>query len=246
MATFNADVAHELRTPLAILQGETEIALTDGNLPDSIRAVLASNLEELQRLGRIIADMLTLAEAEAGTRVLTPRQVSVKELVGDLVEQMRLPATSLGVDIKLEPPEDVTIVADEVWLRRAVLNVLDNAIKYSRQGGRVYVDLRSNDSVIRLAIRDEGIGISADDLPRIFDRMYRADPARRRSTGGSGLGLSLVKWIVEAHGGKVYVESRRDQGSTFTLEFPRVSGKAGSTESSEPAATLPRSAVTLN
>jgi len=220
MRKFNADAAHELRTPLAILQGENEIALRSSAVPEDIRSVLVSNLEELDRLTRIVNDMLTLAEADAGSQVLAMKPLNLKPLLEDLVDQMRLLAMDRSIHIDLCGLKDATVDADELWIRRALLNLLDNAIKYSKNEGTVEVRVQTNGSIVTLAVRDDGIGISAEDLPHIFDRLYRADPARSRASGGAGLGLALVKWIVEEHKGHINVQSQPDLGATFELVFP--------------------------
>ncbi len=222
MRKFNADAAHELRTPLSILQGENEIALRSANLPEEIRSVLASNLEELQRLTRIVNDMLILAEADAGSQVLVMKPCNLRPMLEDLVEQMRVLAMDRGIEISLAVSQEVVIEADTLWFRRAVLNLLDNAIKYSSDGGKVAVRVELRGARVYLAIRDEGIGIEPKDLPHIFDRLYRADPARSRSSGGAGLGLALVKWIVESHHGQVGVESEPDRGTTFIVSLPTL------------------------
>jgi heavy metal sensor kinase len=220
MRKFNADAAHELRTPLAIIQGETEVALRLPNLPHEIRAVLASNLEELDRLTRIVNDLLTLSEAESGKQVLTKHSVDAGKLLEDLVDQMRLLATDRNLKINLQCSPDLWIDADELWIRRAVLNLLDNAIKYSKDSGTIEIRAVKENLMVRLRVRDEGIGIRMEDLPHIFDRLYRADPARNRGSGGAGLGLALVKWIVEAHEGTIRVDSKPDQGTLFEISLP--------------------------
>jgi heavy metal sensor kinase len=220
MRRFNADVAHELRTPLAILQGESEIALRSESLPEDIRTVLISNLEELGRLTRIVNDILMLSEVEAGAHVLVTEPINLKPLVVDLADQMQVLALERNLEIQVHDLPDAIVEADELWMRRAILNLLDNAIKYSREGGRIQIAMAHEAGKVRISIRDEGIGISKQDQPYIFDRLFRADPARRRSSGGSGLGLALVKWVVEAHHGKVSVASAPDQGAEFQLELP--------------------------
>lgn len=220
MRQFNSDVAHELRTPLAILQGENEVALRSTSLTDDVRAVLASNLEELERLTRVVNDLLTLAGADAGTEVLRRRPVSLGALLKELIEEMGPLVEDRKLRIDCQGLPDLKILADELWIRRALLNLIDNAIKYSRPGGLIEIWLKQAGAMIRVGIRDHGIGIEPVDLPRIFDRLYRADPARTRTIGGSGLGLSIVKWIVEAHHGRINVVSRPDEGTTIEIEFP--------------------------
>jgi heavy metal sensor kinase len=220
MRKFNADAAHELRTPLAILQGETEVALRSPDLPDEIRSVLASNLEELDRLTRIVNDLLTLSEAEAGIQVLIKEPVDLKTLIEDLVDQMRLLTSDRNLSIDTQSVPELWIDADKLWIRRAIVNLLHNAIKYSRDGGTIVISAGMEKSRVRLSIRDYGIGILPQDLPHIFGRLYRADPARSRDSGGVGLGLALVKWIIEAHKGSIRVESVAGQGSLFEILLP--------------------------
>ena len=220
MRRFNADVAHELRTPLAILQGESEIALRSESLPEDIRTVLISNLEELGRLTRIVNDILMLSEVEAGAQLLVTEPINLKPLIGDLADQMQLLAMERSLEIQVHDLPDAIVEADDLWMRRAVLNLLDNAIKYSREGGKIQIAMSNEAGKVRISVRDEGIGISKRDQPHIFDRLFRADPARSRSSGGSGLGLALVKWVVEAHHGKITVTSAPDQGADFQVELP--------------------------
>ncbi len=224
MRKFNADAAHELRTPLAILQGETEIALRSSSLPEEIRLVLSSNLEELDRLARIVNDLLTLSEAESGIQVLIKEPVDLKGLVEDLVDQMRLLASDRNLRIEMRSVPELWIDADKLWIRRAIVNLLHNAIKYSKDGGKIKISASMENSTVKLGIRDYGIGILPQDLPHIFDRLYRADPARSRDSGGVGLGLALVKWIIEAHNGSIRVESVVEQGSVFEIFLPASSG----------------------
>jgi heavy metal sensor kinase len=220
MRKFNANVAHELRTPLAILQGENEIALRSASVPEEIRTVLISNLEELGRLTRIVNDILTLAEVEAGTQVLTKKPLDLKTMVSDLADQMQLLAMERNIRIDVRDLPEAMILADDLWIRRAILNLLDNAIKYSRDGGKIRVSMTNDGIKVHLSIHDDGIGIAGEDLPHIFERLFRTDPARNRNTGGVGLGLSLVKWVVEAHDGRIMVTSAPDKGAQFQVELP--------------------------
>jgi heavy metal sensor kinase len=217
---FNANVAHELRTPLAILQGENEVALRSDSLPEEIRSVLVSNLEELERLTRIVNDLLMLSEAETGGQALERKPVNLRPLIHDLADDMQLLAMERNIQIEVANLPDAVVAADDLWLRRAVLNLLDNAIKYSRDGGKVRVSMTKDSTDAWISIRDEGIGIAKADLPHIFDRFFRADPARNRSSGGTGLGLALVKWVVEAHRGRINVLSEPDRGADFQIALP--------------------------
>jgi heavy metal sensor kinase len=225
---FNADLAHEFRTPLAILRGDTEMALGSPDVPEDLRALLASNMEELSRLSELVNQMLMLSEAEAGDQVLARKSLNLRPIIEDLVEQMRPLGEVRGIQIALENFPDAVISGDELWVRRALVNVLDNAIKYSRDDGRIEVSGQVADGLARIGIRDHGIGISGDDLPHVFNRLYRADPARTRASGGLGLGLSLVQWVVEAHDGKVRVLSELGLGTLCELEFPITPAHAAS------------------
>jgi heavy metal sensor kinase len=239
MRKFNANVAHELRTPLAILQGENEVALRSDSMPEEIRAVLISNLEELGRLTRLVNDILTLSEAEAGGKVLDRKPLNLKPLIADLTDQVQLLAMERNIQIVPQELPDAMVEGDDLWIRRAVLNLLDNAIKYSRDGGQIRISMAVERSRVRISVRDEGIGISREDLPHIFERLFRTDPARNRTTGGSGLGLALVKWVVEAHNGHVRVESEPDKGTDIQIELPLLT--EGSKGTAAKATRLPHS-----
>ncbi len=221
MRRFNADAAHELRTPLSILRGETELLLnsTDSS-KEEIVSYLESSLEELDRLTQIVNDMLILAEAEDGEQIFVKETIHIKDTIEDVIEKMRPLADAREIQIKLLNLPDLQIVGDRLLIHRAIFNLMDNAIKYSRDHGIVEVDLTIEKEMMRLKIRDYGIGIAAVDLPNVFDRLYRADSGRTRIGGSSGLGLSIVKWIVEAHRGSIQVSSDVDQGTRFEVFLP--------------------------
>ncbi len=221
MRRFNSDAAHELRTPLSILRGETELLLRSPDLSlEELKAALSSNLEEIDKLTRIINDMLTLAEAEAGEKVIVKEPIQLRIFLMDLAEQVRALARAHRVELVLGEIPDIQIEGDRLLMQRAVLNVLDNAIKYSKDGGRVEIGASSDGSVARIQIQDYGIGILLEEMPYIFDRLFRGNSARSCNSKGSGLGLAITKWIIEEHRGKIQVASSPDQGTRFEIEMP--------------------------
>ncbi|MGH9483173.1 MAG: sensor histidine kinase, partial [Terriglobales bacterium] len=230
MSEFAANVSHELRTPLQAMQGETELALIARAPLGDCRRVLESNLEEIDRLNRMIRNLLVLAQADAGEMRPRLETMDLNELVRDLVEQMRLVAQARGVELRAFTAAPVALRADSLRLRQMVLNLIDNAVKYTLPGGRIEVRVDRAAAVhgsaaahARLQVRDTGVGIAPEDLPRIFDRFYRADKSRTRGAAGAdgcGLGLPIVKWVAETHGGSVEVASHPGQGSSFTVHLP--------------------------
>jgi heavy metal sensor kinase len=218
---FTADASHELRTPLTAVKGQVEVALNRPREPDAYREVLQNVNEEVDRLIRLVGSLLTLARADAGQIPLSPETVDVGDLVSAAVEQVRPAAQQRNVELVLAPGPPVTLRADEDLLLQLLLNLLDNAVKYTPSGGRVSAGWTADGARVELWVRDTGAGIAPEHLPHIFDRFYRADKARSRAEGGVGLGLSICRWIAEAHGGSISVESAPGQGSTFTARFPR-------------------------
>jgi heavy metal sensor kinase len=218
---FTADSSHELRTPLTAIKGQVEVALSRERSPGDYRQVLSGVNDEVDRLIRLVGSLLTLARADAGEIPLAREPVSVQQLAAAAVRQVQPFAREKGTELRLEAAHDVTVVADEDLLLQLLLNLLDNALKFTPPGGRVIVGWDARDGAALLRVRDSGIGIAPEDQRRIFDRFYRVDKARSRQAGGAGLGLSIARWIAEAHGGSVHVESRRGQGAEFTVMIPR-------------------------
>jgi len=218
---FTADASHELRTPLTAVKGEVEVALTRPREPDAYREVLQKVNEEADRLIRLVGSLLTLARADAGQIPVALEAVDVANLVDSAVEQVRPAAQQRDIELVLPPGPPVTLRADEDLLLQLLLNLLDNAIKYTPSGGRVTAGWSTNSAQVDLWVRDTGAGIAPEHLPHIFDRFYRADKARSRAQGGVGLGLSICRWIAEAHGGSISAESEPGRGSTFTVRLPR-------------------------
>lgn len=218
---FTADASHELRTPVAILMGETELAVNDLLDYEECKAALSSRREELHRMAQIVDDLLALSEFDYGEKTLQRQPLDFSDLLIEVVEQQRKPAKSKDVAIELSETVPVKVEGDSTRLRQMVRNVLDNAIKYTPAGGKVSVELGQTDGhAFRLRVADTGIGIPVSALPHIFDRFYRVDQARTREEGGTGLGLSIVKHIVEAHGGSVRAESEIGVGTTMILTMP--------------------------
>ena len=221
MKQFTGSIAHELRTPLAALRGEAEIALLHGRTDEDFRRVLSSQLEEFQKLTRIINQLLTLARAEAGELRLQLAEMNLTPMLKDLVEMMAALAAEKNVSLTIEAADEIMVRGDKEWLERAILNLLDNAIKYTSRGC-VTVHASVDAAFAVIEIQDTGTGIPLDALPHVFERFYRADPARDKTIEGVGLGLSLVKWIVDQHGGTIQASSRDGEGACFTIRLPNI------------------------
>lgn len=228
MKQFTASISHELRTPLTALRGEAEVALLRARSSEDYRQVLTSQLEEFDKLTHMINGLLTLARAEAGDIALAFQPVNLAALARLLAEQMEPVAGAKEVALRVEAEEPVEVAGDAQWLERVILNLLDNAIKFTPAGGRVEVSVRTEDGRARLEVRDTGIGISPEALPHVFERFYRADPSRSKEVDGAGLGLSLVRWIVEEHHGSLQVESQPGRGSCFTVQLPLAASPSAS------------------
>ncbi len=224
MRQFSAALAHELRTPLTALRGEIEMSLLNPHAGAHER--LTSQLEELDRLKQLIAQILMLARAEAGEIPIAQDAVELRGLCVSLVDQLEAIAQAKGVCLECETGDPVTVSGDRAWLGRLVLNLVDNAIKFTPRSGRVTVRVRKEDRTGTIEVADTGLGIAPDVLPHVFDRFYRVDPAGSSAPTGVGIGLSLVRWIVERHQGSIDVASRVGEGTTFTVRLPLFSAAA--------------------
>jgi heavy metal sensor kinase len=222
MRQFSTALAHELRTPITALRGEIELAAMKADAGDTYRRVAASQLEELDKLKRLIDHLLTLARAESGQIPVSHYPIDFAAVVRSVVEQIEAVAHAEGLELTCDAPGVVTIEGDEEWLERLLLNLLDNAIKFTPSGGTVHVRLVDTGTEARLEVRDTGIGMAEDVVPHVFERFYRADPARSSTSRGAGLGLSLVKWIADRHHGSVEVESQLGRGSTVTVRIKKI------------------------
>lgn len=223
---FTADASHELRTPLAILMGEIEIALRRQQSPEDYHAVLTSALEEVMRLSKVVRNLLELSRAETGQVKIAAVPVAISELVQEIAEDMEVLAAEREITLQADVQPNVWLTGDDVRIHQALLNVLDNAVKYTQNGGHVRVMLRLESSVCVITIADTGVGIAQEALPHIFNRFYRADKARSQDIQGNGLGLAIVKWIVEQHHGTIEAQSTLGKGTTFTLRLPTAELRA--------------------
>ncbi|MDO8616784.1 MAG: ATP-binding protein [Dehalococcoidia bacterium] len=217
---FTADASHELRTPLTAIKGHSEVALQRSRSPESYRQALVAINEEADRVIRLTTSLLSLARADAGQIPLSLEDVDVAEAVRAAAEHSHPSAERKQVRLRVDPGPETRVTADEDLLIQLMLNLLDNAIKYTPSGGEVTVGWATESDAVSLKVRDTGIGIDREDIPHIFDRFYRVDKARSRAAGGAGLGLSISLWIAEAHGGSIVVESQPGKGSTFTVRLP--------------------------
>ncbi|MGH9823248.1 MAG: heavy metal sensor histidine kinase [Blastocatellia bacterium] len=220
MRRFMADASHELRTPLSIIRGEADLALAQDRPASEYREALAIVQDEARRLTRIVDDLLELARADAGQRPINKSEFYLNDLAEECCKSAHVLAASKGVLLSVEPSDDVVVDGDEDMIRRMVLNLLDNAIKFTAPGGSVVVKVGNTADDVKIVVADTGVGMPAESLPQIFGRFYRVDQARTRSEGGSGLGLAIARWVAEAHEGSIEVESQPGFGSTFTVTLP--------------------------
>ncbi len=220
MRRFSADASHELQTPLTILKGEMEVALRSQRSLEEYQRVLKSGLEEIDRINHLVDGLLLLARADAGVLRMDLRSVALEQLVLEICEQMEVVADDHSISLHSNLPESVSVQGDREHLGRLLLNLVDNAIKYTPAGGKVTLSLHSDTAWASLKISDTGIGLSREEQERIFNRFHRATETRSKDKKGVGLGLSIVRSIAEAHRGKILVESTPGQGSTFTVILP--------------------------
>jgi heavy metal sensor kinase len=217
---FTADASHELRTPLTVIRTEAELALDKPLTLAECQQLLGSILEECERLTRMTDQLLALAREDAAVSGSLPDRVDLRALVNVVVETMRPVAETKGLCLRASGNGTLTVRGDEARLRQVFYNLLDNAIKYTPEGGVIEVDSACRGGAAIVTLRDSGIGISQEHLPHVFERFYRVDKARSRAEGGTGLGLSIARSIVAAHGGEVQLESKPGQGTTCTVTLP--------------------------
>ena len=219
---FSADVSHELRTPLTILRGELEHVIQMRNVEPEVVESVGSALEEIERLAKIVESLLTISHLDSGGAGIEFNRFDLQDLVKTTAEQMRLLADEKQITMRSASTGPVYSFGDEPRIKQVLVNLLDNAIKYSRDGGHVVITVRSEDNCAVLIVSDDGAGIPGDALPHVFERFYRAEKARPRGTAGAGLGLSIVQAIRRAHGGSVSVVSSEGGGTAVQVRLPGI------------------------
>ena len=224
MRRFMADAAHELRTPITVLRSQAEVALQRERDSEGYAQALRRVESEAERLGATVEDLLTLARADAGERPLERRRVFLDDLALDAASGARALAERRGVALEVGTFEEAVLTGDPALVRQLLMIVLDNAVKFTPAGGRVRLGVAASEGQAEVVVEDTGIGIGAEQLPHIFERFYRGDPARARGNGaeGAGLGLAIARWIADAHGARIDVTSEPGTGTRVAIRFLAV------------------------
>jgi heavy metal sensor kinase len=212
--------AHEMQTPLTVLQGNLEVALLKARTPEEYREALINNLEQVGRLITLTRSLLTLAKFTSGKPPVHLVPLALEPMIQEMVDELTLLADDRRITLSFESQSVPPVLGDAQWLKQALINLLDNALHYTPSGGGVTVRLQEVGGGVAVAVEDTGHGIEPEHLPHLFERFYRTDWARAKDSGGTGLGLPIVKEIAEAHGGTISVTSQVDKGSVFTLRLP--------------------------
>ena len=220
---FIADVSHELRTPLTILRGSLEVALEEERPAEEYREAIGNALLEVRHLTRLSQNLLFLTRGESGRVTLSFANLDLVKFAVDVVKDLALASADRGLELTVETPKKpIYVFADSGRLQQVMHNLLENAMRYTEAGGKIVVRVEAAPGEALVSVSDTGVGIPEADLPYVFERFFRSKGSRATNPGGSGLGLSIVRWIVEAHKGKVTVESQLGKGSTFTVRLPVI------------------------
>jgi len=218
---FIANVSHELRTPLTSVQGYAETLLDSRSLPDNLREFVEVIRKNAMRMSRLTEDLLVLARVESGEQNFNFQIAMPQELLEDAVQTFQEIAAGRGIELSVMNTASSAVWVDRYSIHQVFTNLIDNALKYGDQGGKVLVGACESEEGVQFYVRDFGGGIPSEHLPRLFERFYRVDKARSRESGGTGLGLAIAKHVVRAHSGNIRAESELNHGSTFYFTLPR-------------------------
>ncbi len=223
---FSGDISHELRSPLTTILGNVRLLKRADLLPLEERVEMQGEIEaDAERMNRLISDLLLLAQADADLTIIR-KQVELDTLLLEVYRQAKR-RTDNVVEVRLLHEDQAVILGDADRLQQMLVNLINNAIQYTPAGGHVDLSLECKGHQAQITVSDTGQGIEPEDLPHIYDRFYRTDKARSRAVGGTGLGLSIVKWVVDAHGGEIDVESELGKGTTFRVRLPLADASDG-------------------
>jgi len=220
MNQFSLSAAHELKTPLTILRGELEVTLKSTKTPEAYKEILESNYEETLRLIKIVDNLFFIAKVDHTKIQLTKTEINAKQFLNQILLNLKILGKEKNISFSLACDENIQFMIDKETMQQVITNLVDNAIKYGEENQTVTLACIKEENIIRISVRNKGEGIPDEELPNIFNRFYRVENSRNRKTGGIGLGLSVVKSIVEWHGGEILVESIPNSETTFTVSLP--------------------------
>jgi two-component system sensor histidine kinase SenX3 len=226
---FVANISHELKTPIGAVSLLAEALVSASKEPEQVKRFAKRLTKESERLTRITQEIIDLSRLQAADALTNPELIDIDQVVANAIDQNRVAAEANNVSLVSGGDAGAEVYGDETLLVTAVHNLISNAIQYSPKHSRVGIGVSNNDGVVEIVVTDQGVGIPEDEVDRVFERFYRSDPARSRNTGGSGLGLSIVKHVVQNHGGDIRVWSQPGNGSTFTIRLPEANPASAQT-----------------
>jgi len=220
MAEFTADASHELKTPICALRGEAEVLLSKDRTAGEYQEGLAHFIERFDHLNRMINDLILLSKFDASEAELKMAPVRLGLLIKDISDLFRILAEQKNIALNIDPYQETVVMGDKMRLQQLFTNLIDNAVKFTPEGGSIRIRVEKNMDFVQVKVMDTGIGVPKEEQENIFKRFYRVDKSRSRDTGGVGLGLSIADWIANAHHGRIEVDSELNRGSTFTVYLP--------------------------